>query len=115
MREKKVTRYSCEFCRKTAYKRATMTSHESGCTNNPNRICRLCERSGKVQPELGTLIENASNVDELRKVANGCPACMLTGVRHHNKDAEDGQFAWIDYKVEHDRYWADMNEGAVQY
>lgn len=110
MKEKKVTRYSCEFCRRVAYKRPTMAAHESGCTNNPNRICKLCERIGEEQTALEILLENAGQVDELRKVANGCPACMLTGVRAYNKDAEEDQFAWIDYKAEHERYWGDVNE-----
>lgn len=81
-----------------------MESHELGCTNNPNRVCGLCPRLEQEQPKLEDLIENAKQVDRLRKVAGGCPACMLTGVRHYNKlAAADGEEerAWFDYKEAH--------------
>jgi hypothetical protein len=110
MKTAKVTRYSCDFCRKVAYKSATMKSHESGCTNNPERLCKHCARMGTDQPDNVTLLENAGQVENLRNVANGCPACMLTGVRLFNKTAEDGLFAWIDYKAEHERYWAGITD-----
>ena len=119
MKTRQVTRYSCDFCRKTMYKRRSMESHESGCTNNPERVCRLCARMGEVQADLTVLGENAGAVDILRKVANGCPACMLAGVRAWNKacrdDGETDEKVWIDYKAEHERYWADVNEAEHQY
>lgn len=119
MKERKVTRYTCEFCRKSMYKRASMAAHESGCTNNPNRVCKLCERMGEVQADLKVLAENVGYIDDLRKVANGCPACMLAGVRAWNKqcddDGDEDQKVFIDYKAEHERYWADINEAERQY
>lgn len=87
-----------------------MASHELGCTNNSQRICGLCPRLEQEQPKLEDLIENATQIDNLRKIAGGCPACMLTGVRHYNKLADSEDRAWIDYKIEHARYWEEVND-----
>lgn len=43
---KKVVRYQCSFCQKTAARPETMAEHEKECLKNPNsRNCYLCERA----------------------------------------------------------------------
>jgi hypothetical protein len=110
MVSKNVIRYSCDFCRKTAYRRSTMAAHESGCTNNPDRVCKLCVRMGATQPTLEMLIESARNLEALRAVAHGCPACMLTGIRAYNREHDGEERLWLDYKAEHERYWREIGE-----
>ena len=41
MKEKLKTVYYCEFCRKYRLTRPSMARHESSCTLNPNRVCRV--------------------------------------------------------------------------
>lgn len=43
MRTKRVNRYYCDFCKKAGQSKPSMERHESGCTLNPNRVCRVCK------------------------------------------------------------------------
>ena len=40
-------RYRCDFCKKTGIK-SSIARHEKSCFRNPNRICYMCEGTGKV-------------------------------------------------------------------
>lgn len=43
---KKVVRWQCSFCQKTAAKPETMAAHERECIRNPEgRNCYMCERA----------------------------------------------------------------------
>jgi hypothetical protein len=53
MKIKLVNRYCCDFCKKKKYTKAAMNNHESHCTINPNRRCRVCEKiEGSDSPNL---------------------------------------------------------------
>ena len=43
MKAKLVKRYYCDFCRKSGGSAGHMRRHESACTMNPNRVCRVCK------------------------------------------------------------------------
>lgn len=79
MRTKRVLRYWCDYCNKSMGSKNGMQTHERHCTMNPNRYCRMCNGRQKPIKELS----NAANkgLTELRAVAYGCPACMLSGIR----------------------------------
>ena len=107
-------RYYCDHCKKSGGSSFLMKKHEDGCTLNPLRVCWMCSFGGK-QAAINDLIEaarvdqrrqaaidktcdyfafNAAEPIELRKVANGCPACMLAGLRQA-KDVYIS-FVWSD-------------------
>ena len=39
---KKLNRYYCEYCKKSGCNANVIRKHESACTLNPNRVCRVC-------------------------------------------------------------------------
>lgn len=41
-------------------------------------------------------------VEELRAVAQGCPACMLAGIRQSTADCQ------FDYPVEREQFWVNL-------
>ena len=43
MRTKQVNRYYCDFCKKSGCSKFHLQKHESSCTANPNRVCRMCK------------------------------------------------------------------------
>lgn len=45
MKEKQKTVYYCDFCKKYRLTRPSMIKHETSCTLNPTRVCRVrgCE------------------------------------------------------------------------
>ena len=46
MKEKTKTVYYCDFCKKYRLTRNSMVMHESSCTLNPERVCRVCGCDG---------------------------------------------------------------------
>ena len=109
MRKKKVWRYYCDFCKKANCHGGAMKEHEAHCTNNPNRICRMCEvletRHTPLE-ELVAILPDANMPDTrtneevwrdrpqspfnvalaqvfplLRKKADGCPVCIFAALR----------------------------------
>lgn len=98
-------RYYCDFCKKAGQSGGHMKNHESACTLNPGRVCKMCKKMGHVgQPEMPTLLatlptppkpatemnrddETALRVlveaamPELRVLTNNCPACILAALR----------------------------------
>ena len=103
-------RYYCEHCNKSGGQVAAMKKHESGCTKNPARVCRMCQISGGIQKPISELIdalkldderctetrETGPRIvpDELRKEAENCPACMLAAMRLSRLDATDFDFSF---------------------
>ena len=98
--------YYCDFCGKHGLR--AITQHETHCTKNPNRHCRMCGRKGglKVLIRLykyavcGTQLPSGGLTDVLhptidhlsnalyaltrrtRDGQEGCPACLLTIIRN---------------------------------
>jgi hypothetical protein len=107
-----------------------MRRHESGCTSNPARVCRMCKM---VAEEGGP--EPAPNRDQLLRIldtqgfkamcvaANECPACILSAVRTQNifdpdcglrmSGPEDGREQW-SYTEAKRRFWDDWNSAQMQ-
>lgn len=133
MKQVKRWRYYCDHCKKSGGSKGHIVKHERGCTKNPNRVCGVCDFTGESQPDLQALIAfverrvpmlptedyfNGSRganqlVDELEKLANGCPACTLAAMRqargqfypsqeHWNVKAKFRSF-WIEYEKVRDR------------
>ena len=42
------TRYGCDYCKKTTARKATMEKHEKICYYNQNRLCPICDGSGRI-------------------------------------------------------------------
>lgn len=125
MKMKMRPRYYCDHCKKANGSPSAMKRHEVGCTANPQRVCGMCrfaEQEGGPEP--------APNRDELVrvmdtegfaamvKVANGCPACILSALRTKNVSPdglgpsvggpEDGRHVW-DYQKAKADWWSDYN------
>lgn len=89
--ETRVIHY-CDFCGKHRHLRSAMEKHERGCTMNPDRVCRW-SIGDEAHPEFvlrelaSSLHERACpalaamDIDWLREVIGGCPACMLAALR----------------------------------
>jgi hypothetical protein len=121
-------RYYCDFCKKVTGSRPVMERHEKGCTNNPNRVCSLCDYtaeggSGKTLAELIAFLHAAPVVEsvdlmrdvmdkdkatlaELRELSGDCPACMLAAIRQAKTDL----LFHFDFKEEVARLWSEHRE-----
>jgi hypothetical protein len=86
MREKKVWRYYCDFCRKAGCAKGAMIKHEAHCCSNPNRTCRMCALMQNVQTpmaELITALETGGEAALRTAIVGGsdwsdaCPVCIL--------------------------------------
>lgn len=119
MKQRKVWRYYCDHCGKGRCTRSAGEMHERHCIRNPDRGCRMCKHATgdeKCVPEpMPTLMEafRTGGLAELRKVAEGCPACMLaTIVQCRERDGgaydfeNEGNF---DYKTEVASMWKEAN------
>jgi len=95
-------RYYCDFCKKAGQSGGHMQNHESACTLNPERVCKMCKKMGHVgQPAMTDLLavlpqppkemgwdeEEAFKVlveaamSELRVLTNNCPVCIMAALR----------------------------------
>lgn len=101
MRKKRVWRYYCDYCNKGQCR--PLTTHEEHCTKNPNRRCRMCHWAKLKTVPMVELI-NAANagIEKLREAAQGCPACMLAGIRQSTASCE------FDYPVEREQFWTNL-------
>lgn len=84
-------RYYCDFCKKAGGNPGAIQRHESSCTANPERICRLCVginggtgnlEEGKaawLNPALGS--DWKAKMQALRDATKNCPACILAVLR----------------------------------
>ncbi len=140
MRQAKRWRYYCDFCKKGGGRKDVIVKHERGCTARPDRICGLCDHCGEVQPKLSVLTEfidahckdlprydrdggrdilSVSGdkldpmVEELGKLANECPACMLAALRQ----AKTETYSNFKFKERLDAWWAEenANQGSERY
>lgn len=141
MRSKRITRtrYYCGFCEATGRLKGFWTKpraekHERGCTANPERICGLCEEvaesiGGKSeQRPIAELVAALSEVkpgwgmDDLRKAADNCPACILAAIRQspiRNGMSTADYWEWMtglnfDFKSELEKFWETQNDVKYQ-
>jgi hypothetical protein len=125
--------YYCDFCGKRSLAKWSLEKHETHCTGNPNRQCRLCGRKEPLSELIKkwlairekwmaqSIISDWGNVDfltavreEMEKeinVANVqedindcCPACTLAIVRQA-KLAYHPISINYDYKKEIEEWW----------
>lgn len=124
-------RYYCEHCKKGSGSPSAMKRHESGCTANPGRVCRMCamltdEGGPDPAPQRDELIKimDEHGFKAMCDAANGCPACILSALRTKNfkGDAEslpcvlgpeDGRETW-SYKQAKDDWWSEWNSGQYE-
>jgi len=74
--------YYCDYCGKHTLTKLSMANHESHCTLNPNRICRVC-----------------NNKDEK------CPMCKFSELQLKRKTGEI-KYIIYDLQDEMKKYWA---------
>lgn len=116
-------RYGCDHCKKIGGSKRHMAKHEAGCTNNPNRVCRLHEFAapGEDAPDVQTLLDAlaAGGWPKLVEVSHNCPACKLAALRQSLEPPEPGEGAApmvgdgrdeFDFRAEVAAVWADHND-----
>lgn len=103
-----------------------MRRHESGCTVNPQRVCGMCAKFAEAggdapAPPRDELVRvlDADGFAAMCKLANDCPACILSAIRTKNRmgddigpyveGPEDGRESW-SYKQAKEQWWKDFNE-----
>lgn len=124
-------RYYCDHCNKGNGSPSAMKRHESGCTKNVQRVCRMCamladEGGPEPAPNRDALVKimDAGGFKAMCAAANDCPACILSALRTKNfkGDAEtppgvlgpeDGRETW-SYKAAKESWWADFNSGKAE-
>lgn len=119
MKVRTVKRYRCDFCTKSGCSKHHMERHERHCVHNPKRCCRMCEHATgeplAVPKPLDDLIAalHEGGLDALRKLAEGCPACMLAAiVQNRARDGftdETNFYADFDFKKEREAMWTEAN------
>ena len=128
MKVRRVNRYYCDFCKKAGCSSGHMKAHESWCTANPNRTCRMCTLIGEKQRPLADLKAlmpmeyaqpkefsldwvdmhadaRAAALIALREAANDCPVCILAALRQQGVMG-DG----FDFKAEMAEAMKTLNE-----
>ena len=123
MKQKKVWRYWCDFCKKGGCSASAMRTHELRCTLNPNRECRLCKTAGIRSAPLVGIIESARSAEAgdagwavVMDAAKGCPVCAFAAIRLAGRtpgmDEPKGRAAnaiTFDLKKELADFWAHEN------
>lgn len=113
MRQKKVWRYYCDFCRKAGCGKPSIRDHEVHCTKNPDRVCGACVLGGVKQKPITELLAAFEDysLDDLKVAANGCPACVLAALRQDPRDRDPEEQLAIyefDFKDEMGK-WTDTH------
>jgi hypothetical protein len=126
MRQVKRWRYYCDHCRKVGGSKGHMVRHESGCTGNPQRVCRICTLAGFTPkplaelvvlcrslsvwqcvgddgPECGSLSDD--KLPQLREAAGGCPVCTFAAMRQAGCFTQNK----FDLKAELAPVWNEIN------
>ena len=126
--------YYCDFCKKRSLSAPHMHKHEKRCTNNPNRICGICGRQPdslkQIVKELkgrfsikqdiyypgNTTVEKVLwyedkpvTLEEIRNMADYCPACILAILRQTNMTWQLFDFNF-DYLKEKREWWDEIDE-----
>jgi len=109
MKSRRVLRYLCDHCNKGFWNKNKCLRHEPLCLKNPDRVCGKCKELGVIQHPLSYYLDDESgcwygDVDELRKIAQGCPLCMLSAKMAVDEEYK-GEEQWtnFDYSAEVDR------------
>lgn len=68
MKIKKVYKYYCDFCKKSGGSKYHLQRHESSCTLNPNRVCRVCKMLKVEQQPINELITLLPDIEEYKRV-----------------------------------------------
>ena len=63
------TRYGCDYCKRTNARKVTMERHEKVCYYNPDRVCPICDGSGR--------IEEWDELGYYKLFDDECPACKI--------------------------------------
>jgi hypothetical protein len=96
----------CDHCNKGYWNKQKCLHHETMCLRNPERVCGKCKELGVEQKPLSFYL--ATDIDQwygdlggFRKLANGCPLCMLAAKMATDKTLCDYE-KWheFDYKAE---------------
>jgi len=107
-----------------------MKRHESGCTKNAQRVCRMCtmladEGGPEPSPNRDALVKimDSDGFKAMCAAANDCPACILSALRTKNakgefgqpivEGPEDGRETW-SYKQAKESWWDDFNSGKAE-
>jgi len=113
-------RYYCDHCNKGTGSASFMRRHERGCTNNPQRVCRMCELAYNKQPAQADLLKllDTEGFAAMCEAASQCPACILATLRQRHvrgefggyevSGPEDGRQAWSYTKAKQD-WWDGHN------
>ncbi len=140
MRTKKVNRYYCDFCKKAGGSAGHMKRHESSCTKNPNRVCRVCGLMEVEQATMKTLLAalpkrsdfppdeedelgfttlclgfiDAINtaLPSLREAASECPACIMAALRQSGMRMS--AVAEFNFSNKMAGVWSDFNERQLE-
>ncbi len=122
MKKVKKWRYYCEFCKKSGASGGHMQKHETGCTNNPRRICQFCKLNELEQKDATVLAANlkalaVKDVDAamkaLRTECGDCPTCILSAIRQSGLLGykEEGYIDFgFDYQKEKEQFWISHNQ-----
>lgn len=129
MKQRLRMQYYCGFCKKSGAVKSCIANHEKYCTNNPDRECRMCVLGmGGHSHSVKELIEiigegGEGSLERLREATDGCPACMLAGIRQSkiNDYTSDDTFesyrkreVGFEYKKERDEFMEEVNSNIEQ-
>lgn len=123
MTKRQVWQYRCEFCKKKTYTISSMRTHETHCTANPSRVCRMHKHFDDPQPTIPVLLDaikaNApieKRIKMVRELASNCPMCILAAIRQSGICRWDGDPEFIapetgfDFKKEIKAFWNVIDE-----
>ena len=100
MKSRRVTRYMCDHCNRGYWEKKKCLRHESMCLKNPDRVCGKCKELGVEQHSSSWYRDNEEmwygDADLLRKVAQGCPLCMLAAKMDSDEGLADYE-RWQDF------------------
>jgi len=130
MKNKMVKQYICDFCGKKGLSATHMKRHETYCTKNPQRGCRMCNVADTLVSHKRIIemlpvpvIEEGEFGDKHllnAEIINGvlrnlkadddyiyCPACVLAALRQKGVLVRSTEF---DFKKECADFWKEHNE-----
>lgn len=101
MKSRNVLRYLCDHCNKGFWEKKKCLHHEVLCLKNPDRVCGKCKEHGLTQHPLSYYLDEDTeswygDIDTLRRLAQGCPLCMLAAKMAVDKDMWDEE-KWTDF------------------
>lgn len=118
-------RYYCDFCKKGNGSASAMKRHESSCTLNPNRVCRMCSLAESAPVSLAVLLHtlDTEGFSAMRELCNGCPACTLAAIRARSgfdeetglyiAGPDDGRNDW-SYSADKKQWWDEYNSSHAE-